>query len=164
MAASASSQAIRSSTSRRPAGIAARSFMITSPPTWPTRSKSMLMPSGHCTVAKALSGPTLTPTTPARIRASLTMPPGLTRSRPATTKDRWLLRHRPHLILDGLRLAAGLVAAERTYVYVSDADSARSMEAALAELGPDSLGGIGVEVHTVEPGYVAGEETAAVRA
>ncbi|MDT5227327.1 MAG: hypothetical protein QOH94_1120 [Mycobacterium sp.] len=83
---------------------------------------------------------------------------------PASTKDRWLLRHRPHLILDGLRLAAGLVAAERTYVYVSDADSARSMEAALAELGPDSLGGIAVEVHTVEPGYVAGEETAAVRA
>ncbi|MDT5020670.1 MAG: hypothetical protein QOI33_1194, partial [Mycobacterium sp.] len=83
---------------------------------------------------------------------------------PASIKDRWLLRHRPHLILDGLRLAAGLVAAERTYVYVSDADSARSMEAALAELGPDSLGGIAVEVHTVEPGYVAGEETAAVRA
>ena len=83
---------------------------------------------------------------------------------PASIKDRWLLRHRPHLILDGLRLAAGLVAAERTYVYVSDADSARSMEAALAELGSDSLGGIAVEVHTVEPGYVAGEETAAVRA
>ncbi|MDT5089081.1 MAG: hypothetical protein QOG47_1788, partial [Mycobacterium sp.] len=67
---------------------------------------------------------------------------------PASIKDRWLLRHRPHLILDGLRLAAGLVAAERTYVYVSDADSARSMEAALVELGPDSLGGIAVEVHT----------------
>jgi NADH:ubiquinone oxidoreductase subunit F (NADH-binding) len=83
---------------------------------------------------------------------------------PASIKDRWLLRHRPHLILDGLRLAAAVVAAERTYVYVSDPDSARSIEAALAELGPDSLGGIAVEVHTVEPGYVAGEETAAVRA
>ena len=38
------------------------------------------------------------------------------------------------------------------------------MEAALAELGPDALGGIAVEVRTVEPGYIAGEETAAVRA
>jgi NADH:ubiquinone oxidoreductase subunit F (NADH-binding) len=75
-----------------------------------------------------------------------------------------LLRHRPHLILDGLRLASAMVAADRTYVYVSDADSARSVEAALAELGPDGLGGIAVEVHKVEAGYVAGEETAAVRA
>ncbi len=83
---------------------------------------------------------------------------------PASIKDRWLLRHRPHLILDGLRLAAAMVAADRAYVYVSDAESARSVEAALAELGPDVLGGIAVEVHTVEPGYVAGEETAAVRA
>jgi NADH:ubiquinone oxidoreductase subunit F (NADH-binding) len=83
---------------------------------------------------------------------------------PASIKDRWLLRHRPHLILDGLRLAALMVAAARAYVYVSDAESARSVEAALAELGPDVLGGIAVEVHTVEPGYVAGEETAAVRA
>jgi NADH:ubiquinone oxidoreductase subunit F (NADH-binding) len=83
---------------------------------------------------------------------------------PASIKDRWLLRHRPHLVLDGLRLAAAVVAAPRTYVYVSDPDSARSIEAALAELGPDSLGGIAVEVHEVEAGYVAGEETAAVRA
>ena len=83
---------------------------------------------------------------------------------PASIKDRWLLRHRPHLILDGLRLAAAMVAADRTYVYVSDPDSARSVEAALAELEPDALDGIAVEVWSVEPGYIAGEETAAVRA
>jgi len=83
---------------------------------------------------------------------------------PASIKDRWLLRYRPHLILDGLRLAAAMVAADRTYVYVSDPDSARSVQAALAELEPDALGGIAVEVWNVEPGYIAGEETAAVRA
>jgi NADH:ubiquinone oxidoreductase subunit F (NADH-binding) len=83
---------------------------------------------------------------------------------PASIKDRWLLRHRPHLILDGLRLAAAMVAADRTYVYVSDAESASSVDSALAELGPDALDGVAVEVHQVEPGYVAGEETAAVRA
>jgi NADH:ubiquinone oxidoreductase subunit F (NADH-binding) len=83
---------------------------------------------------------------------------------PASIKDRWLLRHRPHLVLDGVRLAALMVAADRAYVYVSDTESARSVEAALAELGPDVLGGITIAVHTVEPGYVAGEETAAVRA
>src|ERR1700761_3070174 len=79
---------------------------------------------------------------------------------PASVKDRWLLRHRPHLILDGLRLAAAVVAADRTYGYFSGPESARSVEAALAELG--AFDGVAVEVRSVEPGYVAGEETAAV--
>ncbi len=83
---------------------------------------------------------------------------------PASIKDRWLLRHRPHVILDGLRLAAAMVTADRAYVYVSDPESASSVEAALAELEPNALGGIAIELWTVEPGYVAGEETAAVRA
>ena len=82
---------------------------------------------------------------------------------PASIKDRWLLRKRPHLVLDGLRLAAAIVAAERAYVYVSDPESARSVEAALAELGSE-LDGVMVELVTVQPGYVAGEETAAVQA
>jgi NADH:ubiquinone oxidoreductase subunit F (NADH-binding) len=83
---------------------------------------------------------------------------------PASIKDRWLLRHRPHLILDGLRLAAALVSANRAYVYVSDPESARSVKTALTEVEPDALGGITVEVWNVEPGYIAGEETAAIRA
>ncbi len=83
---------------------------------------------------------------------------------PASIKDRWLLRNRPHMVLDGLRLAAAIVEAQRAYVYVSDADSARSVEAALGELGADTFGGVTVEVRTVASGYVAGEETAAVRA
>jgi NADH:ubiquinone oxidoreductase subunit F (NADH-binding) len=82
---------------------------------------------------------------------------------PASIKDRWLLRNRPHLVLDGLRLAAAVVGAERAYVYVSDLESARSVETALSELGPNTLG-VTVDVWTVPPGYVAGEETAAVRA
>jgi NADH:ubiquinone oxidoreductase subunit F (NADH-binding) len=83
---------------------------------------------------------------------------------PASIKDRWLLRNRPHLILDGLRSAAAIVGAERAYVYVSDPESARSVAAALAELDPGALGGVAVGILTVPPGYVAGEETAAVRA
>jgi NADH:ubiquinone oxidoreductase subunit F (NADH-binding) len=81
---------------------------------------------------------------------------------PASIKDRWLLRNRPHVVLDGLRLATAVVGADRAYVYVSDAESARSVEAALSELDTAALGGIAVIVTTVEPGYVAGEETAAV--
>ena len=82
---------------------------------------------------------------------------------PASIKDRWLLRNRPHLVLDGLRLAAAIVGADRAYVYVSDSESARSVETALGEVDPDVLG-VTVSMWTVPPGYVAGEETAAVRA
>jgi NADH:ubiquinone oxidoreductase subunit F (NADH-binding) len=82
---------------------------------------------------------------------------------PASIKDRWLLRNRPHMVLDGLRLAAAIVEAKRAYVYVSDPESARGVEAALVELDSDALGGVEVAMWTVLPGYVAGEETAAVR-
>lgn len=82
---------------------------------------------------------------------------------PASVKDRWLLRNRPHLVLDGLRLAAAMVAADRAYLYVSDIAAADSANAALTELDGAELG-VPVTVKTVDPGYVAGEETAAVRA
>lgn len=82
---------------------------------------------------------------------------------PASVKDRWLLRNRPHLVLNGLRLAAQMVAAEQTYLYISDRQAARAAEAALAELEAAQPAGPTVGLVTVEPGYVAGEETAAVR-
>src|SRR5689334_30784 len=83
---------------------------------------------------------------------------------PASVKDRWLLRHRPHLVLDGLRLAARMVSAQCAHVYVSDRSAAESVRAALADIEPDVLDGLSISVLTVDPGYVAGEETAAVRA
>jgi NADH:ubiquinone oxidoreductase subunit F (NADH-binding) len=82
---------------------------------------------------------------------------------PASVKDRWLMRHRPHLVLDGLRLAARLVGAQRAYVYVSDTAAALAVDNALSEVGFDTLGGLEISIVTVAPGYVAGEETAAVR-
>lgn len=82
---------------------------------------------------------------------------------PASIKDRWLLRNRPHLVLDGLRLATAMVGATRAYVYVSDTQSATAVASALGELTPEAFGKTAVSVITVEPTYVAGEETAAVR-
>jgi NADH:ubiquinone oxidoreductase subunit F (NADH-binding) len=79
---------------------------------------------------------------------------------PASVKDRWLLRLRPHLVLDGLRLAAHAIGADRAVVYVSDPAAAEAVTNALTE-GPE---GPPIELKTVAPGYVAGEETAAVRA
>ena len=65
---------------------------------------------------------------------------------PASVKDRWLLRNRPHLVLDGLRLAAAIVGASRAYVYVSDEQSATAVTSALAELDPQTFGATDVTV------------------
>lgn len=79
---------------------------------------------------------------------------------PTSIKDRWLLRHRPHLVLDGARLAAALVRSDTVYLYMSDLAAAASVRSAIAEAGD-----LGVQLHvtTVPSGYIAGEETAAVR-
>lgn len=82
---------------------------------------------------------------------------------PASVKDRWLMRNRPHLVLDGLRLAAATVGAQDAFLYVSDAASADSLEAALAEFPGEGWTEISVRVHRVGHAYVAGEETAAIR-
>ncbi|RAV07065.1 hypothetical protein DQP55_22785 [Mycolicibacterium sp. GF69] len=82
---------------------------------------------------------------------------------PASIKDRWLMRNRPHLVLDGLRLAAAVAGASRGYVYVSDRNAAETVTAALAEVPHEIFGATEITVVTVEGGYVAGEETAAVR-
>ncbi|MBO0678043.1 hypothetical protein JRC04_11255 [Mycolicibacterium sp. S2-37] len=81
---------------------------------------------------------------------------------PASVKDRWLLRHRPHLVLDGLRLAARIVDADRAYLYVSDSRAAQVARDALAE-AEGRFDGLAITVVTVDAGYVAGEESAAVR-
>ncbi|GAA4471953.1 NADH-ubiquinone oxidoreductase-F iron-sulfur binding region domain-containing protein [Phytohabitans houttuyneae] len=83
---------------------------------------------------------------------------------PASVKDRWLLRHRPHLVLDGLRLAALTVGSEDVHVYVSDPAGERSVREALRELAGAGTWDAAVTVTLVEPTYVAGEETAVVRA
>jgi NADH:ubiquinone oxidoreductase subunit F (NADH-binding) len=79
---------------------------------------------------------------------------------PASGKDRWLLTHRPHLVLDGLFRAAASVGADRAIVYLAHAETVEAVRAALADLDDVPP----VEIHTVEPSYVAGEETAVCRA
>ncbi|WP_067117807.1 NADH-ubiquinone oxidoreductase-F iron-sulfur binding region domain-containing protein [Streptomyces yokosukanensis] len=78
---------------------------------------------------------------------------------PGSVKDRWLLRHRPHLILDGLRLAAAMTGAERGFVYLSDALAEQAVRHAHAERPT----GLRVDVVRTHHAYVAGEETAVVR-
>lgn len=82
---------------------------------------------------------------------------------PASVKDRWLLRNRPHLVLDGLRAAVAAVEASRAVLFLSDATSVDVIRKALAEGGP-AQENIEIEIVLVAPTYVAGEETSVVRA
>ena len=81
---------------------------------------------------------------------------------PGSVKDRYLLQHRPHLVLDGLRLMALASGADRAVVYVSDAGVRGVVRSALDEGA--ALWPVPVEVFRVEHTYVAGEESALVRA
>lgn len=83
---------------------------------------------------------------------------------PASCKDQWLLKQRPHLVLDGLLLAAQAVGATRTIVYLSHAATVESVRAAIVELEASPYKpAIAIEVHVVSASYVAGEESAVCR-
>jgi NADH:ubiquinone oxidoreductase subunit F (NADH-binding) len=100
-------------------------------------------------------------------------------SEPASSKDRWLLWASPHLVLDGLQLAAGAVGARRAYLYVkADPEAARGgrrpadggskhggglLERVAAELSARQRAGIdrtAVEIVEAPALFLAGQETA----
>ena len=74
---------------------------------------------------------------------------------PASAKDAALLYHAPHLVLDGLQLAAEAVGAAEAYLY-TEARHARRLEQAVAQRPGD----IPVTVVEAPPRFLAGQETA----
>jgi NADH:ubiquinone oxidoreductase subunit F (NADH-binding) len=78
---------------------------------------------------------------------------------PASRKDRTLLRHAPHLVLDGLRLAASAVGARRAYLYLPTR-YADAMRAALAQRQGSGWDRLPIELVGAPPSFVAGEESA----
>ena len=83
---------------------------------------------------------------------------------PCSSKDRLLLRLRPHLILDGLQLAAEAVGATDTFVYVphGDRDTLRLLTDALNERVQQLEGEMRPTLVAAPPRYVAGQETAVI--
>jgi NADH:ubiquinone oxidoreductase subunit F (NADH-binding) len=78
---------------------------------------------------------------------------------PASAKDRQLLLGSPHLVLDGLQVAARLTGADKAFAYVR-ADALAAVRHALAErTGSDRVPVIVVEA---TDGFVTGQETAVV--
>ena len=92
-------------------------------------------------------------------------------SEPGTCKDRDILRHDPHLLLEGCLVAGFAMRADATYIYIRGefVQEARIMEAAIEEayaaglLGKDACGSgwdHEIYLHRGAGAYICGEETA----
>jgi NADH:ubiquinone oxidoreductase subunit F (NADH-binding) len=79
---------------------------------------------------------------------------------PLNLKDKVLMRAQPHLVLDGLEIAAALTGARSVAVVVSDPESSRTMRSAVAERVAARYDRAPAEVIEVAPTYLGGEETA----
>jgi NADH:ubiquinone oxidoreductase subunit F (NADH-binding) len=88
---------------------------------------------------------------------------------PATFKDREVMLRRPHLMLEGMAIAAFVAGAKTAFIYVRGEfkDCHRSLEHAIEQAKPhlDRLIG-GLEIRIVEGhgAYICGEETALLEA
>ena len=84
---------------------------------------------------------------------------------PASRKDRVLLTRNPHLVLDGLQLAAEAVGADVLYLFLPpDSQTSAAVDRALAERSSRRVDRRPVLLVTSGDGYVAGEESAVVAA
>jgi NADH:ubiquinone oxidoreductase subunit F (NADH-binding) len=86
-------------------------------------------------------------------------------SEPASDKDATLLWLAPHLVLDGLQLAAEAVGAAGAVLYVRSGPRKKlveSLRAALAERRAANVDRVAVELAQAPPRFLAGQETALV--
>ncbi len=81
---------------------------------------------------------------------------------PASGKDRALLTQAPHLVLDGLQLAAEAVGATRAAVYTAPGTGAVAVARALEERRSAGVDRVRVAVHEAPDAFVSGEESAVV--
>jgi NADH:ubiquinone oxidoreductase subunit F (NADH-binding) len=84
---------------------------------------------------------------------------------PLSAKDRTIMATRPHLVLEGARLAAHAVGADEVVLFVgSEHRAARTaLSRAIAERAAVAADRLPVTLVAAPPTYVAGEESAAVR-
>jgi NADH:ubiquinone oxidoreductase subunit F (NADH-binding) len=92
-------------------------------------------------------------------------------SEPGTFKDREILRDLPHLVVEGMALAAHCIGAERGYVFIRHEYEAERRALEVAIEGARSAGALGrdcfgtgfdfdVDIFVSPGGYILGEETA----
>jgi NADH:ubiquinone oxidoreductase subunit F (NADH-binding) len=85
-------------------------------------------------------------------------------SEPASSKDTVLLRNAPHLVLDGIALAAAAVGATRAYLCLGERAQAgeRALGAAIVQREQAGMSQLPVELAATANGYLSGQETALI--
>jgi NADH:ubiquinone oxidoreductase subunit F (NADH-binding) len=88
-----------------------------------------------------------------------------TEGEPASNKDKTLMLHAPHLVLDGAALAAEVLGALEAIICVERraASTWQAISVALDERAHYSADRIPMRLEAAPPGYVSGEETALVQ-
>ena len=82
---------------------------------------------------------------------------------PASDKDKTLLTTNPHLVLDGLQVAATILGADHAYIYLHDERTVTAAVArALAARREEGVEELPVQVVTAPARFVSGEESAVV--
>jgi NADH-quinone oxidoreductase subunit F len=84
---------------------------------------------------------------------------------PGSFKDRVLIEHRPHLVLEGLALACRAVGAQKAYVYLNETYEycLNRISTSIDEARTAGyLGRLQVSIHHAPTVYVAGEDSAAL--
>src|SRR2546421_5007138 len=82
---------------------------------------------------------------------------------PGSFKDRVLIQHRPHLVLEGMILAARAIQADHTYLYLNETydDCFALLTLSIEEATRAGyLGAVQVTIHLAPTVYVAGEDSA----
>ena len=81
---------------------------------------------------------------------------------PGTIKDRYVMELRPHLLVEGMAIAARFVEAEHAILYLREeyANARSRLLSAIAEFNAAGLLELPVEIVTGAGSYVCGEETA----
>jgi NADH:ubiquinone oxidoreductase subunit F (NADH-binding) len=80
---------------------------------------------------------------------------------PASDKDKTLLWSAPHLVLDGLQLAAEAVGARKVHLYLHrEPQLLERLQSALADRATAGLDRLAVDLVTAPPRFLAGEESA----
>lgn len=83
---------------------------------------------------------------------------------PGSEKDKFLVAHYPHTVLEGILLCGYATGASKGYLYLIEdmAPQIAAAEAAIEEARAAGLLPFDVEIHRAPTTYVAGEETAAI--
>lgn len=81
---------------------------------------------------------------------------------PASGKDHWLLTHRPHLVLDGLQLAAQATGSNDLFLYVNELVPLRQLGAVMADRAARRMDRRPVDLVAAPDAFISGEESSVV--